>query len=83
MINNNSKRNKNWFTNKLKVLKEEMTYLRNNNSSQNKIKIIDLKKQFKKEMMKASIRLYEKGEFYKISKVIFSSSIVTLHWLQI
>jgi hypothetical protein len=69
MINNNSKRNKNWFTNKLKHLKEEMIYLRNNNSSQNKIKIIDLKKQFKKEM-KANIRLYEKGEFYKISKVI-------------
>jgi len=54
MINNNSKRNKNWFTNKLKHLKEEMIYLRNNNSSQNKIKIIDLKKQFKKEM-KANI----------------------------
>jgi hypothetical protein len=69
MINNNSKRNKNWFTNKLKHLKEEMIYLRYNNSSQNKIKIIDLKKQFKKEM-KAKIRLYEKGEFYKISKVI-------------
>jgi hypothetical protein len=65
MINNNDK---NWFINKLKYLKEEMIYLRNNNSSQNKIKIIDLKKQFKKEM-KANIRFCEKREFYKISKV--------------
>jgi hypothetical protein len=32
-------------------------------------RIIDLKKQFKKEM-KANIRLYEKGEYYKIAKVI-------------
>jgi hypothetical protein len=46
-----------------------MIYLRNNNSPHKKIKIIDLKKQFKKEM-KANIRLYEKGEYYKIAKVI-------------
>ena len=66
-INNKTKNNK-WFTNELKIIKEEMIVLRRMKpDSKDELKI--LKKLFKKTM-KRNIKLYEKNEFYKISKLI-------------
>ena len=72
---NNIKKNKNWFTNELKALRNKMLIIRHkkDKSSEDIIVLKSLKKDFKK-MMKKNIFLYEKNEFFKIGSFIKANS---------
>ena len=65
------KNNKNWYTNELKILKNEMLLIRyklfRTTEDNNNLKI--LKKKFR-NVMKRNIFLYEKNEFFKIGNLI-------------
>ena len=65
------KKKKNWFTDELKKIKNEIIELRFNTicTAPVLVEIKQLKKKFKK-IMKKNIYLYEKNEFYKIDKII-------------
>ena len=68
---NNMKKQKNWFTSELQVLKNKMLILRYK-TRKTEIDIIELKslKYNFKKIMKSNINLYEKNQYFKINHLI-------------